>query len=91
MIDGVASFGRRPTFDDGAPLLEVYLFDFAGDLYGCTLDVEFCAWIRGEEKFDSVDALVAQMNRDSDAARAALHRGPAVPAPSFLPLPLVAD
>src|SRR5262245_26102938 len=45
-LDGVASFGRRPTFDNGAPLLEVYLFDFAGDLYGTTLDVAFIAWLR---------------------------------------------
>ena len=49
---GVASFGRRPTFDNGAPLLEVHLFDFAGDLYGRSLDVEFVGWIRGEERFD---------------------------------------
>ena len=49
--DGVASFGRRPTFDNGAPLLEVFLFDFSGDLYGQSLEVEFVAWIRGEERF----------------------------------------
>ena len=48
---GVASFGRRPTFDNGAPLLEVHLFDFAGDLYGRSLDIEFVDWIRGEERF----------------------------------------
>ena len=45
-IDGVASFGRRPTFDNGAALLEVFLFDFSGDLYGKTIDVAFIAWIR---------------------------------------------
>jgi riboflavin kinase / FMN adenylyltransferase len=85
--DGVASYGRRPTFDDhGAPLLEVFLFDFVGDLYGRVLDVEFCARIRGEEKFDTADALIARMNRDSADARAALARGPASPAPSLLPL-----
>lgn len=67
--DGVASFGRRPTFDNGAPLLEVHLFDFAGDLYGQTLDVEFVGWIRGEERFDGVEALVAQMDRDSEQAK----------------------
>lgn len=89
VFDAVASFGRRPTFDDGAPLLEVFLFDFKGDLYGKTLDVEFCARIRGEEKFDSVEALVARMDQDSREARAALARGPAVPAPSMLPLPPV--
>jgi riboflavin kinase/FMN adenylyltransferase len=71
-FDGVASFGRRPTFDNGAPLLEVFLFDFEGDLYGATLDVAFIAFIREELKFDSVPALVAQMNDDSAKARAAL-------------------
>src|SRR3954447_25298153 len=45
-FDGVASFGRRPTFDNGAPLLEVFLFDFNGDLYGTMLDIAFIAFIR---------------------------------------------
>lgn len=70
--DGVASFGRRPTFDNGAPLLEVFLFDFSGDLYGKTLRVRFVSYLRPEERFDSVDALIAQMDRDSAEARAAL-------------------
>jgi len=64
-IDGVASFGRRPTFDNGAPLLEVFLFDFKGDLYGKTLDVAFVAFIRDELKFDGVEALVRDA-RDGD-------------------------
>ena len=68
--DGVASFGRRPTFDDGAPLLEVHVFDFKGDLYDKLLTVNFIGYIRSEQKFDSVDALVAQMDRDSAEARA---------------------
>src|SRR6201996_8474462 len=50
-FDGVASFGRRPTFDNGAPLLEVFLFDFKGDLYGTTLDIAFIAFLREELKF----------------------------------------
>lgn len=71
--DGVASFGRRPTFHaDGAPLLETFVFDFAGDLYGKVLTVTLVAYIRPELKFDGVDALIAQMDRDSEAARAAL-------------------
>ncbi len=70
--EGVASFGRRPTFDNGAPLLEVYLFDFRGDLYGQVLDVEFVAWIRGEERFEGVEALIRRMDRDAEEARAAL-------------------
>jgi riboflavin kinase / FMN adenylyltransferase len=75
-FDGVASFGRRPTFDNGAPLLEVFLFDFKGDLYGSALDVAFIAFIREELKFDSIDALVRQMDDDSTRARAALAAAP---------------
>src|SRR6202142_122448 len=75
-LDGVASFGRRPTFDNGAPLLEVFLFGFNGDLYGRTLDVAFIGFIREELKFDGVDALVARMNDDSARARAALAAAP---------------
>jgi riboflavin kinase/FMN adenylyltransferase len=71
-LDGVASFGRRPTFDNGAPLLEVFLFDFKGDLYGASLDVAFIAFIRDEVKFDGIEALVRQMDDDSARARAAL-------------------
>jgi riboflavin kinase/FMN adenylyltransferase len=67
--DGVASFGRRPTFEDGSPLLEVFVFDFAGDLYGRSLNVEFVGWIRAEEKFESVAFLVARMQEDAIAAR----------------------
>ena len=71
--DGVASFGRRPTVDvDGAPLLETFVFDFSGDLYGETCAVSFFGFLRGEEKFDGLDALVAQMRRDEAEARALL-------------------
>jgi riboflavin kinase/FMN adenylyltransferase len=70
--DAVANFGRRPTFDNGAPLLEVHLFDFAGDLYGRMLDVEFVDWIRDEARFDALDGLVAQMDLDCAQARAML-------------------
>jgi len=75
-FDGVASFGRRPTFDNGAPLLEVYLFDFDGDLYGKVLDVALIGFIRDELKFDSVEALVARMHEDSSRARAMLAAAP---------------
>ncbi|OYU89802.1 MAG: riboflavin biosynthesis protein RibF [Bradyrhizobiaceae bacterium PARB1] len=75
-FDGVASFGRRPTFDNGAPLLEVFLFDFKGDLYGQVLDVAFIAFIRDELKFDGIDTLIAQMNDDSAKARTALAAAP---------------
>jgi riboflavin kinase/FMN adenylyltransferase len=75
-LDGVASFGRRPTFDNGAPLLEIFLFDFDGDLYGTTLDVAFIAYIREELKFEGIAALVSQMDDDSAQARAALAAAP---------------
>lgn len=70
--DGVASYGRRPTFDNGSVVFEVFLFDFSGDLYGKTLRVHLVSYLRGEEKFETADALVAQMDRDSEEARAAL-------------------
>ncbi len=72
--DGVANFGRRPMFDSGVVLLEVFLFDFAGDLYGRRIDVAFIAWIRDEAAFGSVDELVRAMNDDAATARAALKR-----------------
>lgn len=71
--EGVASYGRRPQFDDGAPLLEVYLFDFEGELYGERVAVEFFDFLRGEERFETVEALVEQMDRDAADARARLH------------------
>jgi riboflavin kinase / FMN adenylyltransferase len=72
--DGVASFGRRPMFDQGTVLLEVFLFDFSGDLYGEVIDVAFIDWIRPELKLDSVEALVRRMDEDSRLARSALTR-----------------
>ncbi len=67
--DGVASIGERPTFGVNAPNFEVHLFDFVGDLYGAQISAGLVAWLRGEEKFDDIDTLVAQMDRDSDRAR----------------------
>jgi riboflavin kinase / FMN adenylyltransferase len=73
LFDGVASYGRRPTVESaGEPLLETYLFDFDGDLYGETCDVSFFGFLRGEEKFDGLAALLDQMKRDKDEARALL-------------------
>lgn len=71
-FDGVANFGIRPMFRTAEPLLEVHLFDFAGDLYGRHLAVEFVRYLRGEETFDSLDVLKARMAEDCDAARRAL-------------------
>jgi len=79
--DGVASFGRRPMFDDGAPLLEVFLFDFDRDLYGQAIDVAFIGWIRHEQKFESIETLKRHMTADVAQARDALKRvGNAFPA-----------
>ncbi len=79
--DGVASFGVRPMFDAGAPLLEVFLFDFDGDLYGQAIDVAFIGWIRHEQKFESVETLKRHMLADTAQARDALKRaGRAFPA-----------
>jgi riboflavin kinase/FMN adenylyltransferase len=72
--DGVASFGRRPMFDTGTVLLEVFLFDFSGDLYGATIDVAFMSWLREEAEFASASDLVRQMQEDSRLTRAALRR-----------------
>ncbi|WP_439573375.1 bifunctional riboflavin kinase/FAD synthetase [Phreatobacter sp.] len=70
--DAVASFGRRPTFDNGAPLLETHVFDAHLDLYGREVDIAFFGRIRPELKFTDVGALIAQMDRDSRDARAVL-------------------
>lgn len=70
--NGVASFGRRPTFDNGAPLFETFVFDFSGDLYGKVISVWPISWLRAEMKFDGIESLIAQMNRDADEARAVL-------------------
>ncbi len=75
-FDGVASFGRRPTFDNGAPLLEVFLFDFKGDLYGTRLDIAFIAFLRDEVKFEGIEPLIRQMDDDSARAGAALAAAP---------------
>lgn len=69
----LVSVGVRPTFhDDGRVLVEVYLLDWDGDLYDASLDVELVARLREERRFDSVEALVAQMRRDEAEARASL-------------------
>ena len=69
---GAASIGVRPTFGHAAPNLETYLLDFEGDLYGETLSVALVAFLRPEQAFDSVDALIAQMQRDTARTREVL-------------------
>ena len=71
-LPGVASLGTRPTVGGAEPLLEVNLFDFSGDLYGRAIEVEFVAKIRDEAKFESLEAMTAQMKRDAAQARAIL-------------------
>lgn len=72
ILDGAANLGIRPSFDPPKELLEPHFFDFAEDLYGQTIEVEFHTFIRGEAKFDSMDDLMAQMQADCDQARAIL-------------------
>ena len=69
---GAASIGVRPMFGENKANLETYLFDFKGDLYGAPLSVGLVEHLRGEEKFDSLDALITQMGQDCDRARAIL-------------------
>ena len=69
---GVANFGIRPMFETPTPLLETFLFDFDGDLYGKHLSVELVAYLRGEMNLPDMDALKAQIARDAEAAKAAL-------------------
>ncbi|MCC7321113.1 MAG: bifunctional riboflavin kinase/FAD synthetase [Rubellimicrobium sp.] len=76
---GAASIGVRPMFGENVPNCETFLFDFSGDLYGATLSVALVDWLRPEERFDSLDALILQMRADCDRARAllaALPEGP---------------
>ncbi len=78
--DGVASIGERPTFGVNAPNFEVHLLDFAGDLYAAEISAGLVAFLRPEIAYTGPEALIAQMNRDSEAARAAL--AAAGPAPA---------
>ncbi len=71
-VASVSSLGTRPTVDGVEPLLEAHLFDFDGDLYGRRIEVEFVAKLRDELKFPDLPALVVQMDRDADQARAIL-------------------
>lgn len=70
--DAAAYLGTRPTFDDGMPVLEVFLLDFDGDLYGHQMEVEFVGFVRGDRKFASADELVTQMDADVVQVRAIL-------------------
>ncbi len=69
VLDGAANMGIRPTFAPPKELLEPYFFDFSGDLYGQRIEIEFVSFLREEAKFESMDALVAQMDADCAEAR----------------------
>lgn len=72
LLKGAANIGIRPSFDPPKELLEPHFFDFAEDLYGQSVDVEFRHFLRGEAKFDSMDALIDQIAADCDQARSLL-------------------
>jgi riboflavin kinase/FMN adenylyltransferase len=67
LLGGAAYFGTRPSIDDGAPVLEVFLFDFAGDLYGRDIEVAFIGFVRPDQRFRDMEALKAQIARDCQA------------------------
>jgi riboflavin kinase/FMN adenylyltransferase len=78
-FQGAAYLGTRPTFDNGPPVLEVFLFDFDGDLYGRRIEVSFVAFIRPDRRFDSMEALMVQMDEDCKKAQQILSAAPPHP------------
>jgi riboflavin kinase/FMN adenylyltransferase len=76
VLDAVTNFGIRPSFSPPKELLETHIFDFAGDLYGQWIGVELVQFLRPEEKFDDIESLVVQMERDCMAARVILANKP---------------
>jgi riboflavin kinase/FMN adenylyltransferase len=81
-----AYIGTRPTFEESATLLEVFVFDFDGDLYGRTIEVEFIAFIRPDRRFADVSELKAQMAKDCERARVLLAEAEANDPLAGLPL-----
>jgi riboflavin kinase/FMN adenylyltransferase len=75
-FEGVANLGHRPTFGGGDRLLEAHLFDTERDLYGAQITVDFIARLRPEQKFESPESLIAQIQRDITTARRILSRTP---------------
>ena len=72
--NGVANIGVRPMFDPPKELLETWILDWSGDLYGADIEVELVAWLRPELRLDGLDALKAQIAKDAEEARAVLAR-----------------
>ena len=79
MRDAVVNIGVRPTFGETELAVEAYLFDFAGDIYGRRMRLDFAARVRDEQKFPSVDALKARIAADLVEARRRLADAPIVP------------
>jgi len=79
VLDGAANLGVRPTFEPAKELLEPTFFDFSGDLYGQTIEVELISFIRPERKFDGLESLKAQMDRDCLEARKILAKSSSYP------------
>jgi len=75
-LDGAAYLGTRPTFDDGLPVLEVFLFDFDQEIYGREIEVTFIEKVREDRKFADADELIAEMQKDCARARAILASEP---------------
>lgn len=71
-FDGAAYLGTRPTFDNGKPVIETFLFEFSGDLYGKEITLEFIEFLRGDEKFENTENLIKQMQADCEKAGAIL-------------------
>eukprot|EP01037_Dinobryon_pediforme_P027226 gene27226-30047_t len=76
MLDGAANLGIRPSFDPPKELLEPYFFDFSENLYGQPIEVELIDYLRPEAKFDTLEALTAQMDADCARAREILANTP---------------
>jgi riboflavin kinase/FMN adenylyltransferase len=76
VLRGAANIGIRPQFEPPKELLEPYFFDFSGDLYGQEIEVAFHHFLRGEAKFDSLEALIEQMDKDCAEARRLLSAQP---------------
>ena len=70
--NGAAYLGTRPSFDDGEPVIETFLLGFDGDLYGREIQLELIEFLRGDEKFDTTEALIVQMKADCEAAEKTL-------------------
>lgn len=78
IVDGAANLGIRPMFDPPREMLEPHFFDWSGDLYGQTIEVQLIARLRAEVKFDGIEALTAQIRRDCDDARRILAEYPRI-------------